>query len=153
METPPRISLPPRLQEVIDEFAAVPPELRVEVLVEYAGRVPDLPERFTGSAALERVEECQTPFFLTTEVGDDDRVRLWFDCPPHAPTQRAFAGILHAGLDGATVEEILAVPQDLPDRLGLAEAISALRLRGFHAILARLQRQVRLVRSATELAR
>jgi hypothetical protein len=47
------------------------------------------------------------------------------------------------GLDGATVDEVLAVPADIADHLGLAQAISPLRLRGMGAILARLQRQVR----------
>ena len=44
----------------------------------------------------------------------------YFDCPPEAPTTRAFAGILAEGLDGATADEVLAVPGDLYQRMGLA---------------------------------
>ena len=89
------------------------------------------------------VEECQTPFFLSTEVGDDGRVAVWFDCPPQAPTTRGFAGILAEGLNGATAEEVLAVPNDFYSQMGLDEAISTLRLRGMGAILGQLKRQVR----------
>ena len=70
-------------------------------------------------------------------------MRLHFDAPAESPTTRGFAGVLFAGLDGATPDEVLAVPADVADTLGLARAISPLRLRGMGAILARLQRQVR----------
>ncbi len=138
------MTLPSQLVGVVEEFTSVPAEMRVEVLLEYAGKVPPLPEGLADDGALERVEECQTPFFLAARLDEEGRVRLHFDCPAEAPTQRAFAGVLTEGLDGARPEEVLAVPSDLPSRLGLGEAISMLRLRGFQAILARLRRQVEL---------
>jgi cysteine desulfuration protein SufE len=92
---------------------------------------------------MEQVPECQTQFFLKVEVQPDRTVRTWFDCPPEAPTTRAFAGILAEGLEGATTDEILAVPDDLYTRMGLGAAISPLRIRGGSAILGRLKRQVR----------
>lgn len=92
---------------------------------------------------MERVVECQTPFFLSTEVGTDGRVKVWFDVPAEAPTTRGFAGILASGLDGSTAAEILATPDTFYEGMGLAEVISGLRLRGMSAILFRLKRQVR----------
>ena len=137
------MSLPANLENVVNEFAAAPMELRIELLVEYTDKVPPLPPHLAEHPErLEQVEECQTPFFLATEVDEDDRVTVWFDCPPEAPTTRGFAGILAVGLDGATVEEVLSVRTDFHHDLGLAEAISPLRLRGMDAILARLKRQV-----------
>ena len=91
---------------------------------------------------MEQVPECATPFFLATEVDDQERVHLHFDVPDQAPTTRGFAGILHSGLEGATPEEVLATPNDFYMKMGLAEAISSQRLRGMSAILARLKRQV-----------
>ena len=79
---------------------------------------------------MEQVPECQTQFFLKAEVQPDRTVRTWFDCPPEAPTTRAFAGILAEGLEGATTDEILAVPDDLYAQMGLGQAISPLRIRG-----------------------
>ena len=83
--------------------------------------------------------------FLFTEVGDgpDPTVRLFFSAPREAPTTRGFAGILHAGLDGLRASEVLAVPADLSMRLGLADAVSPLRLNGMAAMLARIKRHVR----------
>jgi cysteine desulfuration protein SufE len=135
--------LPGRLDEIVEAFADLPRDVKLELLLDYANSLPPLPEKLAGNRdALERVHECQTPFFVATEL-DDGRVRLHFDAPDEAPTTRGFAGILHAGLDGATPAEVLAVPADFSARLGLAEAISPLRLRGIAAILGVVQRQVR----------
>jgi len=101
---------------------------------------------------MEQVPECQTPFFLATELDEAGRVRLFFDVPAEAPTTRGFAGILATGLSGATPAEVLATPDDFYARLGLAEVISALRLRGMAAILARLKRQVAALAVRAEAA-
>ncbi len=129
-----------RLDAIVEEFRDAPDDLRIELLLEYAESLPALPDHL-DSSGMEQVVECQTPFFLHADVVDD-RVALWFDCPPEAPTTRAFAGILAAGLDGATPDEVLATPDDLADRMGLAQTISPLRLRGMTAILRRMKRQV-----------
>jgi cysteine desulfuration protein SufE len=133
----------PELQRIVDLFAGAPKELRAQALLEYSKKLPPLPDALAGHRELmEQVPECQTPFFLTTEVGDDHRVALHFDVPPESPTTRGFAGILWSGLNGATAEEVLATPNDFYTRMGLAEVISSLRLRGMNAILTRLKRQV-----------
>lgn len=131
------------LDRIVTLFATAPKELRLQALLEYSRKVPPLPARYEDHRELlEPVPECQTPFFLATEVDDDQRVSLYFQVPEEAPTTRGFAGILHEALDGATVSEVLATPNDFYTGMGLAEAISSLRLRGMSAILARLKRQV-----------
>ncbi|PRY27169.1 cysteine desulfuration protein SufE [Pseudosporangium ferrugineum] len=135
--------MPPKLAEIVDEFAAAPREVVLEMLLEFSDAVPPLPDELRGHEGMEQVPECQTQFFLRAEVQPDETVKTWFDCPPEAPTTRAFAGILAEGLDGATAAEILEVPDDLYSRMGLATAISPLRIRGGTAILARLKRQIR----------
>lgn len=135
--------MPPKLAEIIEEFASAPRDVVLEMLLEFSDAVPPLPATFSGHAGMEPVPECQTPFFLRAEVAADRTVTTWFDCPPESPTTRAFAGILAEGLTGATAGEVLAVPDDLYQQMGLAQAISPLRVRGGNAILARLKRQVR----------
>ena len=139
------MTLPARLEEVAQELRSLPPQLRVEALLDYSERMSAPPAHLREDPEqMEQVTECQTPFFVAVEVDDDARVTIHFDCPPDAPTQRGFAGLLAAGLNGATADEVLAVPSDLGARLGLGEAISTLRLQGLQAILARVQRQVDL---------
>jgi len=135
--------MPARLAEIVEEFASAPREIVLEMLLEYSDSVPPLPAELAEHAGMEQVPECQTPFFLRATIAPDRTVTTWFDCPPEAPTTRAFAGILADGLAGATAPEVLAVPTDLYHRMGLAAAISPLRVRGGTAIITRLQRQVR----------
>jgi cysteine desulfuration protein SufE len=141
--------LPEKLAEIAEDFKAASNDLKLQLLLEFSDELPGLPERYAGQLdQLERVDECQSPLFLTVEVGDgealDDRVvHVFFDAPPEAPTTRGFAGILHEGLDGLTAAEVLAVPDDAPMRFGLSEAVSPLRMRGMVAMLARIKRQVR----------
>jgi cysteine desulfuration protein SufE len=138
------MATPAKLQRIVDLFAGAPKDLRLEALLEYSRKLPPLPEGLAGHReAMEQVVECQTPFFLATQVDEDRKVHVFFDCPPEAPTTRGFAGLLSEGLEGTTVEEVLDTPDDFYTRMGLAEAISSLRLRGMGAILHRLKRQVR----------
>jgi cysteine desulfuration protein SufE len=140
-------ALHPRLQEIIEDFAAVPDQDRLQLLLEYSQDLPALPERYAAHRdLLEPVPECQTPLFLAVEVEpDSDRgtVHLFFEAPAEAPTTRGFAAILHAGLDGLDADEVLAVPAEFSTQLGLGDLVSPLRLRGMAAMLARIKRQVR----------
>jgi cysteine desulfuration protein SufE len=137
------MSLPDNLETVVERFRRAPRDLRVQALLQYANKVPPLPPHLEDRSGLERVHECQTPFFLAAEVDDAERVHVHFDCPPDSPTVRGFAGILHAGLEGAPARAVLEVPADFYARMGLEEVVSPLRLRGMGAILARLKGQVR----------
>jgi cysteine desulfuration protein SufE len=135
--------MPPKLAEIVEEFVSAPRDVVLEMLIEFADAMPPLPAEMAGHDGMEQVPECQTQFFVKAEVRPDATVTAYFDCPPEAPTTRAFAGILSEGLAGASADEVLAVPDDLYARMGLATAISPLRVRGGSAILARLKRQVR----------
>ena len=134
-------SLPPRLEQIVNLMKASPKQVRVEAMLDYANRIPPLPDGM-DSSELERVPECQSPFFVATELDDEGLVHLYFDAPREAPTVRGFAGILLDGLDGETSEVILDVPNDFYYDMGLEEVVTPLRLRGMGAILARIKRQV-----------
>lgn len=138
--------LPSALATIVDDFEALSQSDRLQLLLEFSEELPDLPARYADHPELlEPVPECQSPIFLIAEVegtGAQGRVNLFFSAPQEAPTTRGFAGILAEGLDGLTVGELLSIPADVPDRLGLKQAISPLRLRGMAGMLGRVKRQV-----------
>lgn len=144
--------MPGSLAEIARDFADMPVPQRLQLLLEFSEELPELPSRYADAPdQLEQVHECQSPLFLVVEVEADSAeepgeqiVRLFFQAPAEAPTTRGFAGILHEGLDGLTVDEVLGVPDDAPLRFSLGEAVSPLRLRGMVAMLSRIKRQTAL---------
>ncbi|MGQ7297712.1 SufE family protein [Quadrisphaera sp. KR29] len=144
--------LPRKLADVVDDFGAVSERERLQLLLEFSEGLPALPERYAEHPELlEPVPECQSPVFVITELEDADdatpplarTVRVFASAPREAPTTRGFAGILVEGLDGLPAADLLAVPDDVSDRLGLGRAVSPLRLRGMAGMLGRIKRQVR----------
>ncbi|GAB3388045.1 SufE family protein [Humibacter soli] len=141
-------ALPTTLREIKDDFLALEVPDRLQLLLEFSNELPELPERYRDHPDLfERVIECQSPVFIFVEVDDDDIVHLHATAPRESPTTRGFASILAQGLAGLTADEVLAVPDDYPQELGLAQAVSPLRVRGMTALLGRTKHQVTLKRS------
>jgi cysteine desulfuration protein SufE len=135
--------LPATLAEIRDDFLALEQRERLEMLLEFANELPELPARYSEHPdLLERVEECQSPVFIFVEV-EDGVVHLFATAPREAPTTRGFASILVQGIDGLTVDEVLGIPDDFPNTIGLTEAVSLLRIRGMTAMLGRTKRQLR----------
>lgn len=138
------MALPTALAEIAEDFNALPEPQRLELLLEFSDNLPELPERYQD-AELEQVIECQSPVFLTVEVADDadHTVGVFITAPPEAPTTRGFAGVLVEGLNGLPAKEVLKTPDDYPSTIGLARAVSPLRLRGMTAMLGRIKNRVR----------
>ncbi|OUC08001.1 cysteine desufuration protein SufE [Litorilinea aerophila] len=134
---------PPSLQTIIREFREVTPRERLEYLLEYAMDLPELPAHLAEQRdAMEQVHECQTPVFLHTEL-EDGHVHFYLDIPQESPTVRGYAAVLAEGLNGTSPEEVLATPEDVYLLLGLQEAITPQRLRGLHALMVYMKRQVK----------
>jgi cysteine desulfuration protein SufE len=139
---------PEGLQEIIDMFRDAAPDERLDMLLEYALSMPELPEELQSARdTMEQVHECQTPVFLLSQL-KDGKVYYFLDVPREAPTVRGFAGILYDGLNGAAPEAIVATPNDLYQQLGLHKVLSPLRLRGLTALLSRMKRQAQEFASA-----
>jgi len=136
-------ALPASLADIREEFLAVGTRDRLLLLLDFAGQLPPLPPHLADRPdLLERVTECQAPVFVSAEI-EDGIVHVLAQAPEEAPTTRGFASVLVQGLSGLPVEQVLAVPDDYPQMLGLDEAVSPLRVRGMSGLLARIKRQLR----------
>lgn len=137
--------LPQQLTEIRDDFLALEQRDRLQLLLEFSNELPELPERYQDHPDLfERVEECQSPVFLFVEIDESGAVQLYATAARESPTTRGFASILAQGLSGLSPEQVLAVPDDYPQSLGLTQAVSPLRIRGMTGMLGRTKRQIRL---------
>ncbi len=138
------MSVPAQLAEIRDDFLGLEQRDRLQLLLEFSNGLPELPERYREHPdLLERVEECQSPVYIFVELDDDERVHMFATAPREAPTTRGFASILAQGVEGLSAQEVLDVPDDYPQTIGLTEAVSPLRIRGMTGLLGRVKRQVR----------
>ncbi|MFM9024351.1 MAG: SufE family protein [Planctomycetaceae bacterium] len=129
------------LDAIVGEFADLDAREKLELLVDYAKGLPPLSAEYVARKATEdrRVHECQTPVFLWTE-SDAGRARLVAEVAPEAPTVKGFVAILAAAVAGRPVAEAAALPDDILERMGLADVLGILRSRGLRAMVARVKR-------------
>lgn len=133
-----------KLDEIVREFDGLDFRERLELLLDFAESLPELPDELKAErdAGLHRVVECQTSVFLWVDR-ENGAVRIRADVAPEAPTVKGFVAVLVKALDGAPPEEVAAVPHDLLSRMGLAQALGMARLHGLNAIVARIKREAR----------
>ncbi len=135
--------LPDSLAEIRDEFLELAEAERLQLLLEFSHELPPVPAEFEEHPELrERVVECQSPVYILVGVDADGTVSMHATAPKEAPTTRGFASILVQGITGLNADEVLAIPDDFPQTIGLTRAVSPLRIAGMTAMLMRVKRQV-----------
>lgn len=133
-------AIPARLQEIVEEFAVCEGQEKLELLLEYADRMPPLPDWLSAQRGeMEQVHECMTPVFVHAELKDGGMV-YYFDIPPEAPTVRGYAAVLGEGFRGSTPEQVMNTPVHFHEQMGLQHVIGPQRLNGIVALLAHLKR-------------
>jgi len=134
--------VPDTLAEIRDGFLETPEADRLLLLLEYSDELPEVSEEVANHPEMcERVAECQSPVYIYVEV-NDGIVTMHATAPPEAPTTRGFASILVQGISGLTADEVLAIPDDYPQSIGLTRAVSPLRIGGMTGMLMRAKKQV-----------
>lgn len=133
-------TIPARLREIIVDFKASDKQEKLELLLEYADQMPSLPEWLAERHdEMDEVPECMTPVFVYAERRDSG-MEFFFDVPPEAPTIRGYAAILAEGLRGAQPAEVLQVPANFFQEMGLQQVLSPQRVNGISAVLAHMKR-------------
>jgi len=132
-----------RLEEIAEAFQLADQDFRLELLLDYSDKLPELPEDYKElrDQGMNMVHECQSPVFLMAEV-EDGTVHVIGDVPREAPTARAFVSILHEAFDGESPEEVMDAPRDALRLLGLSGLLGMQRTQGLSAIYSRLRKQV-----------
>ena len=132
-------AITPRLQEIIDDFSWAEGQEKLELLLEFSEQMPPLPDWLNKETNMDQVHECMTPVFIHAE-NDNGSMHFYFDVPPESPTVRGYAAILGQGLDGATPEQVIALPGNFYMEMGLHKVLTTQRLNGIGAILAYIRR-------------
>jgi cysteine desulfuration protein SufE len=138
-----------RLDRALGRFRIASREMRLQLLLGYARRLPELPPELIPArdAGLNRVTECQSPVFLWVAL-EDGRVRIHADVPKEAPTVRGFVAFLVDVLDGQPPEVAAGLPATLLEDMGLAEVLGVMRTQGLGGVIRRVRTD--LARNAAE---
>lgn len=134
--------MPPSIERILRRFQTLTPDLTRQALVQYANRLPPLPERF-GEVDLDayRVHECQTPVAIFPEVVDG---RMYFhaDVPRESAAIRALLAMVFEAVNGEPPETVLAIPPDFVRQVMGKLGLQA-RENGLNAMIERLRRAAR----------
>lgn len=137
------MSYPPNLAEIVDFFDALPDEEKRENLIAYAdnaaGCAPKAGEVFDLEDT-RKDEECTDTVGVFLRVDAASRaVHYRINLGPHVQTlTRAMTAILCKGLDGATPEQVLDVPQDFVPKI-VGGQLVRLRSQTVYYILMRMK--------------
>ena len=137
----------PDLERITSTFQAVDEQTRLQVLLDYAKKLPDLPADLAESAANDgsgRVHECMTPVWMWVRK-EADGVRVHARVGEEAPTIRGIISVITHAYRGASAEELANIPNDLVQKLGLGGVVRMNRLVGLNAMLERIRRQARAI--------
>jgi cysteine desulfuration protein SufE len=143
--------IPARLHEIIVDFKESDKQEKLDLLLEFADAMPALPEWLAARHnEMDQVHECMTPVFVHAEK-QADGMKFFFDVPPESPTIRGYAALLAEGLRGARPDEVLQVPADFFQEMGLHQVLTPQRMNGISAVLAHMKRlAVQFVDGANE---
>jgi cysteine desulfuration protein SufE len=132
-------ALPPRLAEIVADFADCEGPEKLEYLLTFAETLPPLPARLEGKRdEMAPIHECLTPVFLHGELQDGGMI-YWFDAPPESPTVRGFAALLMEGVNGTNPAGVLAIPDNFWLETGLQRVLSGQRINGIGTFLRYMQ--------------
>ena len=133
-------SIPLRLLEIVEDFQWSEDREKLELLLEFSERMPPLPDWLQADrSAMESVPECMTPVSVQSKF-EDGKMTFYFDAPPQSPTVRGFSALMAEGVQGATPEQVLTIPADFYQQMGLERVLTNQRLNGISAILAHMKR-------------
>jgi len=133
-----------KLEPLFAEFDGLEPRERLELLIEFSDTLPDLSAQRAASPVPSecRVKECQTAVDLWVDVVDG-HVRLEALVPRQSPTIRGLVALLIEGINGAGVDDVLQMPDDVLVPLGLADTLGMTRQRGTRGLVTAIKRRTR----------
>ncbi len=118
---------PPKLQQIVDLFEALPDLEKRETLITYADQAKSQGPREGETFDLEDVrkdEECTDTVGVFLKVNPDRTTHYRVTLGPQVQTlTKAMTSILCKGLEGRTIEEVLEVPADFVPKIVGADLV------------------------------
>jgi len=110
------MSLPPKIQEVLEDIEMVGENGRQMYLIDYSNRFESVPESVATEPFNEKyhVKECESDAYVFPNPQPDGTLNFEFAVlNPQGVSARAFSKIIKEALDGQPLEVINAVPNSV----------------------------------------
>ncbi len=132
-----------RLDQIVEEFVDLDGREKLELLLDFANRLQPLSDEYAAKKTTEdrRVHECQTSVFLWPEISNGS-MNLVAEVAEEAPTVKGFVAILAEAVASRPQPEAQELPEDLLEKMGLADVLGMLRSRGLRAIVSRVRQEL-----------
>ncbi len=121
-----------RLQRLSD------PKQRYEQLILYGQKLPNFPD--SGKVPENKVQGCVSQVYVTVSL--DDRAKVQFSGDSDALISKGFLGLLIAGMNGMTLEEVQAISPDFITETGLTVSLTPSRANGFYNVFRTMKEKV-----------
>jgi cysteine desulfuration protein SufE len=108
--------MPPKLKEVLKDFAFVDRSERAELLIEAADRFQEVPPEIAGRPfpEINHVQKCESDAYVWAEDLADGTLKFHFAVEnPQGLSAKSWAVILDETLSGVPLEQVAAVPCDV----------------------------------------
>ena len=130
----------PTFADIAETFRAAGTDLRLELMRDYAGQLPVLPDTYAEmrDAGLGAVPECRSAVFLHVTV-EEGRMQIHADAPREAATARAFVAILREAFHEAPPVAARTAPDSPLDEMGLSGDLGLQRTKGLRAMYRRVR--------------
>ena len=135
-------AMPPSIEKILRRFASLSPDMTRQALVQYANKLPPLPEHLRGVDLEQyRVHECQTPVAIFPEVVDG-KMYYHAELPRESAALRALLAMIFDAVNGQPPETVLGIPPDFVRQVMGSIGLQA-REAGLNAMVERLKRHAR----------
>ena len=115
------MSYPAKLRELVDLFELLEDRSdRIQTLIDTADRFAEVPPEVATRpfSDVHKVPACESEAFVWSSSRDDGSLDFYFAVEnPQGISARAMAVILGETASGAPLEEVLAIPEDVPLQL------------------------------------
>lgn len=146
---------PEKLQKIVDLFEILPDLEKRETLITYADQAMGQGPRGGEAFDLEDVrkdEECTDEVGVFLAVGDDGGSHYRITLGPQVQTlTKAMTSILCKGLEGCTIDQVLAVPADFVPKIVGADLVRQ-RSQTVYYILTRMKGAATVLRNRKRAA-
>lgn len=131
--------LPENLAKIVSRFKRkTDPKQKYQQLLWYASKLPEMPEAEKNPN--NKVHGCTSQVFITA---DYEAGKVSYHGDSDAQLVKGLVGLLIAGLNGLSPQEILAITPDFIEETGLNVSLTPSRANGFYNIFKMMQKKAK----------